>query len=80
MFGYMNVNHSNIHMNVYKNVYLIHLNVKKNIKTNSHKYGLNQHYTAFFSSECLEITVKGCAPIHSILTYCQNHLGYILII
>ena len=45
-----------------------------------HIYGLDQHYTAFFSSECLEMRVKDCALIRSILTYCQNRSGYILTI
>ena len=31
-------------------------------------------------SECLEIRVKVYALIRSILTYCQNRLGYILTI
>ena len=35
-------------------------------------YGLNQHYAAFFSFKCLEISVKECALRRSILTYCQN--------
>ena len=26
-----------------------------------HIYGLNQHYPAFFSAECLKIKVKACA-------------------
>ena len=30
----------------------------------SYTYGLNQHYTAFFSAECLKISCKDCRVSH----------------
>ena len=63
-------------------IFLVHLIHNPNIFylllyiwLNIYVYGLNQHYTAFISSECLEIVLS-----FDLLTYCQNHLGNILII
>ena len=50
------------------------------IQNNIVQYSLESALHSIWSSDCLEIRVKDCPLIRSILTYCQNRSRYILTI